>query len=132
MKQYYLEVELLKDENEVKDILQRIGIQTNGKVYQSCYLTKNKNETKYFIVHFKELFSYYEFINEDHINYNKIKMVDQDFFRRNNIINYLYEQGIIKPINSSYIEKNLNPEIDFFVVPEEDKEKYLFVSKFKI
>jgi hypothetical protein len=129
---YYIEVELLKPENELKDILQRIGIENRNKLYQSCHLIKNRDESKYFLTHFKELFSYYEFINENRINSNKIKMSDEDFFRRNNIIYYLFDNGYLRALNMSYIEKNMNSDINFYVVSEKDKSKFSFINKFKL
>lgn len=90
---FFIEVGLLKPIREVEDVLKRLGIKHDNNVYQTVHLLI-QGEIHY-IIHFKEYFSLYSFVNFGRIEEDKIRMNDDDIKRRNGILLYL--------LNNQYI-----------------------------
>jgi len=128
---YYIEIELNRDFNVIVETLTRIGIlkPSTNELYQSCHLFHN--EGKYYITHFKELFSMYGFINEGKVEEEKIHMTEIDFHRRNSIIYLLATWGLIEPKDNEYINENKG-NVKLTVIPYKEKSKYTLVSKFQL
>lgn len=129
MKKYYIEVDLKSEFNIITETLTRIGILNNNtkELYQSCHIFHNKG--KYFIVHFKELFSMFSFKNENNIDESKIHMNEDDFNRRNSIIFLLQNWGLINIQDNEYITENKG-NVNITVIPFKEKDNYKLISKF--
>ena len=133
MKKYYIKVNIKKDKNVISESLTRIGIinRLKNELYQSCHLIEKNNE--FHLVHFKELFSIFKFMNADKIEKNVIFMSDADFERRNTVIFLLKKWDLIdynEDLNI-YINENKGHQ-KLTVVPHQEKHNYTFVSKFKL
>jgi len=128
-KQYFIEIKPLVDIDVIEETLSRIGIRSNRNLYQSCNYVNVKN--KHYIIHYKEFFTYFSFVNVGKIEEGKVHLIDDDFVRRNNIINKLQEWGFITiPNAESYISNNINIRHgNFFVVPSKDKYMYKLIQK---
>jgi hypothetical protein len=98
-----IEVELPYPESflKVKETLTRIGISSKKDkiLYQSCHILHKKDrltdESKYAILHFKELFI---------LDGKENKLEYEDIARRNTIVNLLEEWGLLKVLNPEHIE----------------------------
>jgi len=130
-KRYYIEVDLKSDFNVVVETLTRVGVLNESTLYQTAHLLHH-NE-KYYIVHFKELFSLFSFKNENKIDKEKIHMNDEDFYRKYSIMFLLHKWGLIDYDEGikKYIEENRG-SVQLAIIKFEDKEKYKLVSKFSL
>jgi len=126
---YYPEVKLLKDFNLIVETCTRMGIQSNDVVYQTCHLFHN--DGKYYIPHFKELFSMVEFKMKGEIDESRVHMTEDDFERRNSIIFLLHTWELIEVIDHEYIMDNKGNK-KIFVVPYSQKDKYILKNKFTL
>jgi len=130
MNEYYLEINLKSEFNIIRETLTRIGIESdNNVIYQTCHILHDKG--KYYLVHFKELFSMFSFKNDRKIDKEKIHMVEDDFYRRNSIIFLMENWGLIETVNKDYIIENKG-NIKIKVIPFKEKANYKFISKFKL
>ena len=77
---------------KIKETLTRIGISSNGTIYQSCHILHKQG--RYAIVHFKEMF----LIDGKPSNFS-----DEDKGRRNKIISLLQDWGLLKVVEPDYI-----------------------------
>lgn len=120
-----VEVELPNDESflKIKETLTRIGIASRKekKLYQSCHILHK--QSKYYIVHFKELFMLDGKIN----NFS-----DEDRARRNTIINLLEEWNLVKVLNPSEIEDPVSPLSQIKILPYKEKDQWELVAKYSI
>jgi len=93
-------VNLKKKENYlvVKETLERIGVSPKNKkvLYQSCHILHKHD--KYIIAHFKELFK---------LDNLKSDVTEEDFQRRNAIINLLQEWDLIEVLDPAKIENKM-------------------------
>lgn len=117
-----IEISLCDNVNEkvVIETLSRIGICNKKEkiLYPSCYLFKD--DGRYYISHFKELFS----LRED--GYNNISQ--QDIERRNSIIYCLMVWGLI-----DVDEDIINPHNTFvFILPYSEKKDWTISHKIKL
>ena len=117
-----IEVRLGENVNEkiVIETLSRIGICNKKEkiLYPSCYLIKE--DGKYYLGHFKELF----LLRSD--GYNNIS--NQDIERRNSIIYCLWSWGLIDVDE----DKILPHETFVFILPYNEKKDWVISHKYKI
>ncbi len=76
---------------KVRETLSRIGVASRheNKLFQSCHILHKQG--KYYIVHFKELFA---------LDGKPTDISDNDYARRNSIINLLIEWELVKLTDS--------------------------------
>jgi hypothetical protein len=84
----------------IKNTLRRMGIANKDerKLWQSCHILmveSNGNPTRYFLLHFKELFA----IDQGDVDFQNNTFDDADQDRRNDIAAYLTEWGQIEVLN---------------------------------
>lgn len=83
---------------KVKETLTRIGVSSkkNKTLYQSCHILhkrdKNTKESKYYIVHFKELFK---------LDGKPTEFTEDDIARRNAIANILAEWNLVNLVDKN-------------------------------
>ncbi len=115
----------LKDPNDflkVKETLTRIGIASRyqNKLYQSCHILSKKNKSKYYIIHFKELFV---------LDKKETDLTENDIARRNTIANLLASWGLIELVDP---EKSKSPTVPLYqikILPYEEKQNWKLISK---
>ena len=92
-----VEVKLAQPDDflKVKETLTRIGISSRreNKLYQSCHILHKRG--KYYIVHFKELFS---------LDGLPPDIDEKDIARRNTITSLLEEWGLVEVVDMNKIE----------------------------
>ena len=92
-----VEVKLAQPDDflKVKETLTRIGISSRraNKLYQSCHILHKRG--KYYIVHFKELFS---------LDGLPTDIDEKDIARRNTITSLLEEWGLVEVVDMNKIE----------------------------
>jgi Bacteriophage translational regulator len=92
-----LEITLKQDDDflKVRETLTRIGVASrkDKRLYQSCHILHKKG--KYYIVHFKELFS---------LDGKPTDFDESDLGRRNTIANLLAEWGIVQLVDKQRSE----------------------------
>jgi hypothetical protein len=92
-----VEVKLAQPDDflKVKETLTRIGISSRreNKLYQSCHILHKRG--KYYIVHFKELFS---------LDGLPTDIDEKDIARRNTITSLLEEWGLVEVVDTDKIE----------------------------
>jgi len=120
-----VEVELFEDDDflKIKETLTRIGISSRKekKLYQSCHILHKRG--KYYIVHFKELFSL------DGLPSN---FSDEDKARRNTIVNLLDEWELCEIVNP---EKTKDPVLNIKqlkILSHKEKEDWELCPKYHI
>ena len=121
----FLEITLQEDDDflKVKETLTRIGVSSKRekKLYQSCHIFHKKG--KYYIVHFKELFS---------LDGLPTNISENDIARRNTIASLLEEWGLLKIVNQ---EKSESPQVSLAqikILPYREKEDWELVPKYHI
>jgi hypothetical protein len=119
-----LEVFLIEPDNflKIRETLTRIGIasRTDKKLYQSCHILHKQG--RYFIVHFKELFSLDG--KESNINLNDIE-------RRNTIAILLADWGLLKIKDQSQITSKASLS-QIKVLAHKDKAGWELIAKYNI
>lgn len=122
---YFIPIEIKSRESIIHETLSRIGIanRLQKKLFQTCHLINYKNYNT--IIHFKEFFG----INGE---FERIKMDDVDFQRRNLIIFLLYKWDLIKiDINDfDYIDK-FKLDRKLFILSHKEKSDWFIESKVK-
>jgi hypothetical protein len=120
-----VQIELTNEENflKVKETLTRIGIASrkDKKLYQSCHILHK--QSKYYIVHFKELFMLDGKIN----NFG-----EDDRARRNTIANLLEEWGLIRVVDTSKTQDPIATLSQIKVLPHSEKTEWELVAKYSI
>jgi len=120
-------VEVKISENEdflkVKETLTRIGIASRkeNKLYQSCHILHK--QSKYYIVHFKELFA---------LDGKPVDFTEEDKGRRNVIINLLDEWKLIKVVNPEMIKTPTVPLRKIKIITHNEKSDWLLEAKYNI
>lgn len=107
---------------KVKETLTRIGISSkkNNKLYQSCHILHKRS--KYYIVHFKELF-----ILDGKTN----SFTRQDEARRNTIAILLEKWELLKIVDRSLIKSTLVvPVSSIKIIPFYEKYKWELIPKY--
>lgn len=126
-----IEVRLSKPDDflKVKETLTRIGVASkkDKTLYQSCHILhkrdKDTKESRYYIVHFKELFK---------LDGKPTSITEEDIARRNTIANILAEWGLISLVNPS---KSVSPASNISsikIVSYKDKTNWKLEAKYNI
>lgn len=108
---------------KVRETLTRIGVAAKKEnvLYQSCHILHKQG--KYYIVHFKELFA---------LDGKPSSITDNDYERRNTIINLLEEWGLIKVLNPDKIKDQRAPLSQIKIIAHKDKSEWELVAKYNI
>ena len=120
----YFAVEVkLKEENDflkTKETLTRIGIASKrtNTLYQSCHILHKQG--RYFIVHFKELFS---------LDGKPTDITQEDLDRRNIIAKLLEQWELVELIDPIDIKINMS---NLKIVSHKDKTNWTLESKYSI
>ncbi len=116
----------LKDDDDflkIRETLTRIGVAShkNKTIYQSCHILHKQG--KYYIVHFKELFS---------LDGKPSNFGDDDISRRNTIANLLSEWGLVTLVDKSKTTENVAPLNQIKVLPYKEKNDWILETKYNI
>lgn len=107
---------------KVKETLTRIGVASKKekKLYQSCHILHKQG--KYFIVHYKELFS---------LDGKYSSLSVDDIKRRNTIAKLLQEWGLLEILDPGkhYAQVNLSA---IKIIPYKEKHEWELVEKYHI
>jgi hypothetical protein len=121
----FIEIRLKEDDDflKVKETLTRIGVSSKQekKLFQSCHILHKKG--KYYIVHFKELFS---------LDGLPTNISENDIGRRNTVVSLLDEWGLVELVNP---EKSESPQVSLAqikILPYREKEDWELVPKYHI
>jgi hypothetical protein len=109
---------------KIKESLTRIGIanRTKKELYQTCLLLHKKG--RYFIVHFKELFS---------MDGRETEIYEDDYIRRNHICKLLEQWGLIKIVNRDIMYEVVKDiPISVYVLPYKEKSNWKLITKYAI
>ena len=120
-----LEVTLnkLDDFLKIKETLTRIGVSSkkDKKLYQSCHILHKKG--KYYIVHFKELFS---------LDGLPSDIDENDIGRRNTIAKLLEEWQLLKIVNTNKAESVTVSINQFKILSHKEKNDWELCPKYHI
>lgn len=120
-----IEVELFEDDDflKIKETLTRIGISSRKekKLYQSCHILHKRG--KYYIVHFKELFSL------DGLPSN---LSDEDIARRNTIANLLDEWELCEIVDPEKTEDPVLHIKQLKILSHKEKKEWELCPKYHI
>ena len=107
---------------KVRETLSRIGVASRheNKLFQSCHILHKQG--KYYIVHFKELFA---------LDGKPTDISDNDYARRNSIINLLIEWELVKLADSQELQP-LAPMSQIKILRFDEKEEWELVVKYNI
>ena len=107
---------------KVRETLSRIGVASRheNKLFQSCHILHKQG--KYYIVHFKELFA---------LDGKPTDISDNDYARRNSIINLLIEWELVKLADSQELQP-LAPMSQIKILRFEEKDEWELVVKYNI
>jgi hypothetical protein len=121
----FVEVILVEEDDflKVRETLTRIGVSSRKErvLYQSCHILHK--QSKYYIVHFKELFA---------LDGKPATITENDIQRRNAIANLLEEWGLIKVVNYDIIENNMAPIHQIKIISFKEKDDWELVAKYNI
>lgn len=121
----FVEVELGEEDDflKVRETLTRIGVSSRKEriLYQSCHILHKQG--RYYIVHFKELFS---------LDGKPSNISENDIQRRNTIANLLEQWGLVKILNPSIIVDNMAPIHQIKIIAFKDKDEWDLVTKYNI
>jgi len=110
---------------KIKETLTRIGIGTNkegrNKLYQTCHILQKRG--KYYIVHFKELLL---------LDGKEVDITDSDFKRRNAIIGFLEEWGLVEQVKPPIADEDKAKSSSIKIIPFSEKGNWDLVPKYTI
>ncbi|MFN4975302.1 MAG: translational repressor RegA [Bacteroidota bacterium] len=126
-----IEIKLFTPEDflKVKETLTRIGVSSKKEktLYQSCHILhkrdKDTKESRYFIVHFKELFK---------LDGKPTDFTQDDIARRNTIVNILSEWKLLSIVDKSKCESPICPVSTIQIVPFKEKVNWKLEAKYNI
>lgn len=126
-----IEVKLNSPEDflKIKETLTRIGVSSkkDKTLYQSCHILhkrdKDTKESRYFIVHFKELFK---------LDGKPTDFTLDDVARRNTIANILSEWKLVNIVDKKKCESPLCSISAMQIVPFKDKVNWKLEAKYNI
>tara|TARA_Y100000401_G_scaffold115880_1_gene120425 strand:+ start:6502 stop:6906 length:405 start_codon:yes stop_codon:yes gene_type:complete len=120
----FVEVELSEPDDflKVKETLSRIGVASRKerKLYQSCHILHKQG--RYYIVHFKELFS---------LDGKPSNFSDNDRSRRNTIAKLLNEWDLVKVVNPELLS-DLCPMNQIKIISHREKGEWELIVKYNI
>lgn len=114
---------------KVKETLTRIGVASkkDKTLYQSCHILHKRDkitkESKYYIVHFKELFK---------LDGKPTEISQDDLARRNTIANILAEWKLVTLVDKSKSESPIAPISTIKIVPHKEKVEWKLEAKYNI
>ncbi|CAB4141204.1 translation repressor protein [uncultured Caudovirales phage] len=114
---------------KVKETLTRIGVSSkkDKTLYQSCHILhkrdKNTKESKYYIVHFKELFK---------LDGKPVQFSEDDIARRNTIANVLAEWKLVNLVDKSKSASPVTSINTIQIVPYKEKVDWKLEAKYNI
>jgi hypothetical protein len=121
----FLEINLFNEEDflKIKETLTRIGIASkkDNKLFQSCHILHKQG--KYYIVHFKQLFSLDGKLTDFDID---------DEARRNTIAILLEEWNLLKIVDKHMYEVNKAPISQIKILSHKEKKDWELVTKYTI
>jgi len=126
-----IEVKLNSPEDflKVRETLTRIGVSSKKDkiLYQSCHILhkrdKTTKESRYFIVHFKELFK---------LDGKPTDFTKDDVARRNTIANILSEWKLVTLVNKNACDSPVCSMSAIQIVPFKDKVNWKLEAKYNI
>jgi len=121
-----VEVKLQEEDDflKVRETLTRIGVASKKDkiLYQSCHILHKQG--KYYIVHFKELFS---------LDGKPTDISENDLARRNAITKLLEDWGLVEIVNKKQVE---TPEPIFLsqvkIISHKEKNEWELIPKYNI
>lgn len=114
---------------KVKETLTRIGVASKKEkiLYQSCHILHKRDkitkQSKYYIVHFKELFK---------LDGKPTKIAEDDIARRNTIANILAEWKLVNLVDKSKSASPVAPISAIKIVPHKEKLDWKLEVKYNI
>jgi hypothetical protein len=121
----FVEVSLEEQDDflKVRETLTRIGVSSRKEkvLYQSCHILHKQG--RYFITHFKELFS---------LDGKPSNISENDVQRRNAIAKLLEEWGLITILNPEVIGDNIAPLHQIKIIAFKEKKDWQLVTKYNI
>lgn len=114
---------------KVKETLTRIGVASKKEktLYQSCHILhkrdKDTKESRYYIVHFKELFK---------LDGKPTTITEEDIARRNTIANILAEWGLITLVDKTKSAQPVSSISSVKIVSYKDKGNWKLEPKYNI
>ena len=108
---------------KVKETLTRIGVASNKDktLYQSCHILHK--QSRYYIVHFKELFM---------LDGKPSNFSDNDAARRNTIVNLLAEWDLVQIVDNDKVKENIVPINQLKIISFKEKDEWNLVAKYNI
>jgi hypothetical protein len=108
---------------KVRETLTRIGVAAKKEnvLYQSCHILHKQG--KYYIVHFKELFS---------LDGKPSSIIENDIARRNTIANLLEEWGLLTVVNKDKSKDPVAPLSQIKIISHKEKNDWQLVAKYNI
>lgn len=120
-----IEVTIEDDDDflKIRETLSRIGVASKKerKLYQSCHILHKQG--RYFITHFKELFS---------LDGKPSNMTENDIQRRNAVARLLEEWELIKILNPEVIGDNVAPLHQIKILSFREKDDWQLIAKYNI
>lgn len=121
----FIEVELVEQDDflKVRETLTRIGVSSRKEkvLYQSCHILHKQG--RYFITHFKELFS---------LDGKPSNMTENDIQRRNAIAKLLEEWQLVKILNLEIIGDDVAPLHQIKIISYKEKDDWELITKYNI
>lgn len=114
---------------KIRETLTRIGVASKKEkiLYQSCHILHKKDritkESKYYIVHFKELFK---------LDGKPAELSQDDLARRNTIANILSEWNLLTLVDPKKSESPISPISTIKIVPHREKVDWKLEPKYNI
>jgi len=114
---------------KVIETLTRIGVSSRKerKLFQSCHILHKRDrdtqESRYYIVHFKELFA----LDKKPSNFS-----ENDLARRNRISNLLSEWGLVKLVDPEKSKEPIAPLSQIKILSFGEKEEWELCPKYNI
>lgn len=122
----YIPLEVTLEEPDdflkIRETLTRIGVASRKDkiLYQSCHILHK--QSRYFIVHFKELFA---------LDGKSAELTDNDLQRRNTIAKLLVDWGLVKIIDPDYF-RDYAPLSQIKVISHKEKDEWKLETKYNI
>lgn len=120
-----VEVTLVKPDNflKIKETLTRIGVPSKKEniLYQSCHILHKRG--KYYIVHFKELFS---------LDGKDSSIDETDIGRRNTIASLLEQWGLLAIVDKEKVKAPVTPMSQIKIIPFKEKGDWELITKYNI
>jgi len=109
---------------KVRETLTRVGVASKHQrtLFQSCYILC-KQKTRYFLVHFKELFA---------LDGKPTDFTENDLARRNAIANLLASWGLVELLDPTKSEAPVVPLQQIKIISYKDKNDWDLVAKYTI